>query len=111
MPKKARRVALRNALYTKFRDGEVAIADGWPAAKPDTKSAASILGKLGMGRSATVVTSAVDRNLCLSLRNVPLVDVRTLDDLNAHQVLLRRYLVLTPEAFAALEQRFAKKES
>jgi large subunit ribosomal protein L4 len=28
MPKKARQVALRNALYTKFRDGEVAIASG-----------------------------------------------------------------------------------
>ncbi|HEX5053548.1 MAG TPA: 50S ribosomal protein L4 [Planctomycetota bacterium] len=111
MPKKARRVALRNALFTKFRDGEVAIADGWPTGKPNTKSAAGILSKLGMRGSATVVTEAVDRNLCLSLRNVPLVDVRTLDDLNARQVLLRRYLVLTPAAYAALEQRFAKKES
>jgi ribosomal protein L4 len=61
--------------------------------------------------SATVVTTAVDRNLCLSLRNVPLVDVCTVADLNARQVLLRRYLVLTPAALAALEQRFAKKES
>ena len=111
MPKKARRVALRNALYTKFRDGEVAIADGWPSDKPNTKSAFGILGKLGMAKSATVVTTQVDRNLCLSLRNVPLVDVRTLDDLNARQVLLRRYLVLTPAAFAELETRFAKKES
>src|SRR5688572_24187177 len=109
MPKKARRVALRNALFTKFRDGEVAIAGGWPEGKPSTKGAIGILNKLGMTNSATVVTSAVDRNLCLSLRNVPLVDVRTLDDLNARQVLLRRYLVLTPTAFEALEQRFARK--
>ena len=111
MPVKARRSALRNALFTKFRDQEVAIADGWPTGKPNTKSAVAILGKLGMGGSATVVTTEVDRNLCLSLRNVPLVDVRTVADLNARQVLLRRYLVLTPAAFAAIEQRFAKKES
>ncbi len=111
MPKQARRVALRNALFTKFRDAEVAIADGWPTGKPSTKAAVALLGKLGMGGSATVVTAEVDRNLVLSLRNVPLVDVRPLGDLNAHQVLLRRYLVLTPAAFAALEQRFAKKES
>jgi large subunit ribosomal protein L4 len=111
MPKQARRIALRNALFTKFRDNEVAIADGWPTGKPSTKSAIAILGKLGMGASATVVTNDLDRNLVLSLRNVPLVDVRTLADLNARQVLLRRYLVLTPSAFAALEQRFAKKES
>lgn len=111
MPKQARRAALRNAIFTKFRDQEVAIADGWPTAKPSTKSAKGILSKLGMVGSATVVTTDVDRNLCLSLRNVPLVDVCTLADLNARQVLLRRYLVLTPAAFAALEQRFAKKES
>lgn len=111
MPKKARRAALRNALFTKFRDGEVAIASGWPTGKPNTKSAFNILSKLGMGRSATVVTSENDRNLVLSLRNVPRVDVRTVDDLNARQVLLRRYLVLTPSAFEAVQKRFAKKES
>lgn len=110
MPKQARRVALRNALFTKFRDGEVAIASGWPTGKPSTKSAVGILDKLGMRTSATVVTTAVDRNLCLSLRNVPLVDVRTLGDLNARQVLLRRYMVLTPDAFAALQERFGKSE-
>lgn len=38
MPKKARRAALRNALFTKFRDGEVAIAAGWPEGKPSTRS-------------------------------------------------------------------------
>lgn len=110
MPKQARRVALRNAIFTKFRDQEVAIADGWPQ-KPNTKTAAALLAKLGMGGSATVVTAEADRNLWLSLRNVPLVDVRTVADLNARQVLLRRYLVLTPAAFQVLEQRFGKKES
>lgn len=110
MPKQARRAALRNALFTKFRDQEVAIADGWPT-KPSSKAAVGILGKLGMGSGATVVTVESDRNLYLSLRNVPLVDVCTIADLNAHQVLLRRYLVLTSAAFEALQQRFGKKES
>ena len=111
MPKKARRVALRNALFTKFRDGEVAIASGWPEGKPSTKAAFGVLAQLGMVGSATVVTSAVDHNLLRSLRNVPLVDVRTVDDLNARQVLLRRYLVLTPSAYEAIQKRFAKQES
>ncbi|HEB53127.1 MAG TPA: 50S ribosomal protein L4 [bacterium] len=111
MPKKARRVALRNAIFTKFRDGEVAIADGWPSEAPSTKSAFAILSQLGMQKSATVVTATKDDVVYKSLRNVPLVDVARLDDLNARQVLLRRYLVLTPAAFESLEQRFAKKES
>jgi large subunit ribosomal protein L4 len=106
MPKKARRVALRNALFTKFRDGEVALASGWPA-EPSTKAAFGILSQLGMQRSALVVTEKRDRNLWMSLRNVPLIDVCTVDDLNAHTLLLRRWLVLTPGALAILQQRFA----
>lgn len=74
------------------------------------KSACVILNELGMANSATVVTAAVDGNLLRSLRNVPLVDVRTVDDLNARQVLLRRYLVLTPGAYEAIQKRFAKQE-
>lgn len=112
MPKKARRVALRNAIFTKFRDGEVAIADGWPSEKPNTKSAVGILSQLSMGRSVTVVTDGADqkadKNVYMSLRNVPLVDVARIEDLNARQVLLRRYLVLTPAAYESLNQRFAK---
>src|SRR5690606_34642462 len=108
MPKKARRVALRNAIFTKFRDGEVAIADGWPTGAPSTKTAVAILSPLNMGRSVTVVTDGADKTLYKSLRNVPLIDVARLDDLNARQVLLRRYLVLTPAAYESLEKRFAQ---
>jgi large subunit ribosomal protein L4 len=111
MPKKARRAALRNALFTKFRDGEVGVASGWPVDRPSTKAAFGILTKLGMAGSATVVTVKPEARLCLSLRNVPLVDVRTVDDLNARQVLLRRNLVLTPEALAAIQQRFSQKDA
>lgn len=108
MPVKARRAALRNAVYTKFRDGEVAIADGWPADKPSTKQAAAILGSLEMGRSSLVVTAERDANLHLSLRNVPYVDVRTAADINARDVLLRRHMILTPDALEALERRLGK---
>ncbi|MGE3172903.1 MAG: 50S ribosomal protein L4 [Planctomycetota bacterium] len=106
MPQKARRAAVRNALFTKFRDGEVGVADGFPQDKPNTKAAFSLLGRLGMQRSVTVVTDKLERNLYLSLRNVPLVDVCTVDDLNARQVLLRRWLVCTPQALEAMKTRF-----
>ena len=101
MPKKARRAALRNALFTKFRDGEVAIASGWPTGKPSTKSAVAILGKLGMGKSATVVTTETDKNLCLSLRNVPSVHIIAPDQLNTYDVLVSDDVVFTRSAYDA----------
>ncbi|MEO0480940.1 MAG: 50S ribosomal protein L4 [Planctomycetota bacterium] len=111
MPKKARRVALRNAIYTKFRDGEVSIADGWPSDKPSTKAAAEILKALELGRGVLVVSAERDQNLYLSLRNLPHTEVAPVADLNVHQVLRRRHMVVTPDAMKALEEKFGTGES
>ncbi len=108
MPVNARRAAVRNAIFTKFRDGEVAVVDSLPQGKPSTKAAFATLSQIGMQRSATVVTHETDRALYLSLRNVPLVDVCTVADLNARQVLLRRWMVVTPAALEAMKQRFGR---
>lgn len=107
MPKKARRAALRNAVFSKFNDGEVSIAEGWPSDKPSTKQAFAVLQKLGVTASTLVVTAESDSVLNLSLRNVPQVSVRPVSDLNAHEVLLRRNMVLTPAAFEALKSRLS----
>ena len=109
MPVKARRVALRNALFSKFQDGEVSVADGWPADAPSTKQAVSVLSGIGLSKSVLVVTDDLDRNLYLSLRNVPGVDVSPLAELNARSVLLRRNLVLTPAAMDKLEAQYEAK--
>ena len=105
MPKKARRVALRNAVFTKFRDGEVCVADGWPTEAPSTKQAFSILEALGVTRSALVVTAERDTVVYKSLRNVPHVSVCPVGDLNDREVLLRRNMVLTPAAMDQIKER------
>jgi large subunit ribosomal protein L4 len=110
LPAKAKTGALRSALHGKLRDGEIALAEGWPAEAPSTKTAIGVLRSLGIepgpGNGVTVVTERHESVLYRSLRNVPYVDVRAVADLNAHQILLRRHLVLTPAAFDALRGRF-----
>lgn len=106
MPKKARRAALRNAVFTKFRDGEVCVADGWPSESPSTKQAWQILEALGATEGALVVTANHDPVVFKSLRNVPRVSVRAIADLNARDVLLRRHMVLTPAALEQVKARF-----
>jgi large subunit ribosomal protein L4 len=109
MPVKARRVALRNALFSKFQDGEVSVADGWPTDGPNTKQAVAVLSGIGLQKSVLVVTDDLDRNLYLSLRNVQGVDVSPLAELNARAVLLRRNMVLTPAAMDKLEAQYEAK--
>ncbi|MFO1051333.1 MAG: 50S ribosomal protein L4 [Planctomycetota bacterium] len=111
MPKNSRRVALRNAVYSKFADGEVCVAEGWPSDAPSTKQAVAVLRALGIERGALVVTAEIDRVLWKSLRNVPQVDVRPLADLNARDVLLRRHMVLTPAALDAMKARLGRSAS
>ncbi len=105
MPKKARRVALYSAIFSKVRDGELAVAEGFPKDKPSTKAAVGVLAALGMAKSVTVVTNGVDRNVWLSLRNVPGVTVRPVAELNARDVLVRKNMVVTPEALAVMTAR------
>ena len=109
MPRKARQTALRNAVFTKFRDGEVAVVDGMPGDKPSTKQAMSILRALGIERSVLVVLEFPDRNVHLSLRNVPDVDVIPVSDLNTRRVLLRRHMVLTTGALECLKRSMGKQ--
>lgn len=111
MPKKARRAALRNAVFSKFQDGEVCVAQGWPTGTPSTKTAVAVLRALGIERSALVVTAEQDRVLWMSLRNVPGVDVRPVADLNARDVLLRRHMVLTPAALESIKTRLASTKA
>ena len=83
----------------------MAVAEGFPADKPSTKGAMAVLKALDMARSVTVVTEGVDRNLWLSLRNVPGIHVMPATDLNARDVVVRRYMVCTPAAMQTLAAR------
>jgi len=62
--------------------------------------------------SALVIAGAeVDANLKLAARNIPNVDVLPNAGLNVYDVLRRQTLVLTKDAVAAIQARFAAKEA
>ena len=104
MPRKARRVALKTALLSKFRDGEVVLADALAFGAPRTKDLASVLGALGLGRSCLIVDGAPDRNLVLSARNIPRVKVVATQDLNALDVVQHHHLLVTQAGFDAMKE-------
>ena len=52
----------------------------------------------------------VDANLKLAARNIPLIDVLPDAGLNVYDVLRRDTLVLTRDAVAAIEARFAEQK-
>jgi large subunit ribosomal protein L4 len=110
LPRKMLRVAARAALAGKFKDDEVVFADSLSFDAPSTKKGASMLASLGVDRTCLVVTAEHSENAYKSLRNIPGVRVMPASDVNAHEVLRHRYLLLTQASFDALRERLAKAD-
>lgn len=121
LPKKALRLATRMALLSKFRDGEVFVVDQLVYDVPKTKPVYQLLKALGVverqrpakaegatkapkrpaNESCLFAISEQDTNAYKSARNIPDVAVSPARELNAHQLLKRKRLVVT---VAALDQ-------
>ncbi len=104
MPKKARKVALREAFNTKLSDGEVVIIDKFSIEKPKTKEMLGILKNLELtGKSVLIVLSEKDDSVILSARNIPGVYVTKMSELNTYALVAHHMILMTKEAITQLE--------
>ena len=112
MPKKARRLATRMALLSKFQDEEAFIVDGLSLEAPKTKAVADLLKKVGVvEQSCLIATAGVDTFLYLSSRNIDRVEIMPTNELNTLSVLKQKRLMLTRQAFEELLNAGAKSEA
>ncbi len=104
MPKRQRRLALKSALSSKLRSGEIIVVDELRLEQPKTREMVRVLSNLKAGRTALVVTAVPDRAVVLSSRNVPGVTTLTAPDLNVYDVLVHERVVLTKDAARRVEE-------
>ncbi len=103
--KKAKRVALRQALSAKVAAGDVIVLDSISIEVPKTKMVANMLAKLNAsGKKAYIVTAEGDTNVYKSARNLPGVNSNAARNLNVYEVLYAGKLVLTKDAVAKVEE-------
>lgn len=107
LPKKVRALALRHALSAKAGAQQIVILDQAALAEPKTAALRAMLGKLGLDNALIIAGAAVDPNLARAARNIPNLDVLPNAGLNVYDMLRRHKLVLTRDAVAAIEARFA----
>ncbi len=130
LTKKAVRAATRQAILSKFQDGEVVIVDELTIAAPKTKDMTAVLNAIKVGKkmvakkatdgtehqveidvtladvSVLIGTATYDVNIYKSGRNIEGVQVMPAAEFNAYTVLKQKRLVLTK---AALEVLLANK--
>ncbi len=103
LPKKMRRLARNNAILAKLQSGNVAVVEDLKFEAPRTKVFASMLNAIGADRGCVVAMAGQDRNTYLAGRNIAKTEVKPVRELNAYDVLRRKKLILTKEAFECLK--------
>jgi large subunit ribosomal protein L4 len=107
LPKKVRALALKHALSTKAKAGELTIVDTLVLNEAKTAALRTTFGKLDWSNVLIVDGADLDKNFALAARNIPQIDVLPIQGINVADILRRNRLVLTKAAVEALEARFA----
>lgn len=102
MPLKQRRLARNNAILAKIKSNNLKILDALAVDAPRTKTVVAMLAALQADRSVLIATNGLDRNAYLSARNIPRVSILPAGQMNAHDILVNRVLVITQPALEEL---------
>lgn len=107
LPKKVRVMALKHALSSKVKAGELVIVDSIATSGPKTADLRKTFGAREWTSALIIDGATVDANFALAARNIPQIDVLPVQGINVVDILRRQKLVLTKAALEALEARFA----
>jgi large subunit ribosomal protein L4 len=94
-PRKMVRLALHSALSDRNAQGRVVVVDSWGFSEPSTKGAVAALSALGIEGRALVVLTNADEAAAKSFRNIPEVQIISVGELNAYDVLCNDWVVFT----------------
>ena len=92
------------ARLAKIQGSDALIVDGLKFDEPKTKRLVALLGALQADRGCVFATNGIDAALLKSGRNIPRANIMNVGDLNARDILTRRRLVFTRDAFETFRQ-------
>ncbi|MCD6148803.1 50S ribosomal protein L4 [bacterium] len=107
IPKKMKRKALFMVLSEKARNNCLILLDNLNIKEPKTKLAREVLKKLSINnQSALVALPSVDKNLILSLNNLPNVQSIQAKDITALDLLSFKYLIMLKDSIKVIKETF-----
>lgn len=106
--KKVKRLARQSALSVKATAGQILVVEDFNFDAPKTKKFMEIMQCLGvLGKKTVLVTAGMEKEVLLSSRNVPKVQVTRASDLNTYQVMNTSALVLSESSIEKIVETFA----
>ena len=105
VPRKVKALARRSAFNQRALDGQIAVVERLAADGPKTRAFAELLGKFGVAdaKRVLILTDGASRNVYLSARNLPNVEVMPFAQASAYDVMVARQLVIEQAALDAVK--------
>lgn len=104
VPKKVRKLALKMALSSKFKDENILILDQFELDEIKTRAFSEVVANLNM-ENALIIIDQENENLALSSRNISEFKVMRFEGLNVYDILKHKTLVLLEASVKAIEGR------
>jgi len=104
LPKRMRRLALRSVLSSRVAEERLTVIDAIELDAPSTKRLLELLAATEVGEHTLVVAADADRNLMLSLRNIPGASMLPAGTLNVVDALAHRRMLVTVDAVRRIEE-------
>ena len=106
LPKKIRKLALKMAISKKIKDGKLKVINELKISKPKTNLFRSKLAGLKLDSVLFIDRKDIDNNFLLASKNVPKIDILSVEGINVYDILKRDYLVLSENAVNGIKERF-----
>ncbi len=105
LTKKFRKLALRHALSSKLKDGNIIILSEAKLSKPKTSLLVKNLQKLAVDSALFIDAKEFDKNFELATMNIPNIDILPVQGINVYDMLKRDKLFITKAALKEIEGR------
>ena len=107
MPKKQKRLALKNALSAKVAGNEIIVVDEIKFDQIKTKQVVEVLNNLKVEGTTLIVMSEADQNVIKSAKNIPGVATACINTINVYDILKHQNFIITKGAVEKVEEVYA----
>uniref|UniRef100_A0A7C6AEB7 Large ribosomal subunit protein uL4 n=1 Tax=candidate division WOR-3 bacterium TaxID=2052148 RepID=A0A7C6AEB7_UNCW3 len=106
MPQQKKTRALLSALSVAAQEDRIRIIEDMNIEKPNTKTVNGLLKKINInGAKILISPDKISKNLLLSVRNIPKINLKRSIDINCYDVLWADYILFTKNGLSELEKR------
>jgi large subunit ribosomal protein L4 len=107
LPKSLKRVAMKSALSSKYKENKIIVLEDLNLDKPKAKEIIKLLNNLKVDSKTLIVLSHNMENVYKSSRNIPGIETTYIGLMNVHDIMTHDTFIITKDAVDKMEEVYA----